>query len=355
MAEKELDFERINRPRGLRAEHLSRFQLPRPDFDQAEALLNAETAEPMPDPNADMNAYMERAKAIDALTRDADPTRWLTSAVEEGGGGRVHRLECTGHLAAFRIRDGPSQSKSLAKMLAGVPLFHAIIGVWGAFRRCRGQETMKSILNRFALSAMVIGSVAIAGAQTYGNTEPFEVQSNHSPNYVLGVRVVIPQAITLQSFGMIYGLSGDPSDSNAIFGLYSSNPTGGLPLNLMAVTNPILLTTAQTYDNIAFTSTPTVAAGTYWMMALYESQANPRTGLSGQGASQVAFWTNSYSSGMPSSAGSIQTYYGQNLNYWVNGVVPEPASLAILGAGTLALLRRRRRWAREAEHESRLE
>ena len=202
---------------------------------------------------------------------------------------------------------------------------------------------MQLILNRLAYIAVAIGSASIAASQTYGNTTPFETVSGHAPDYVLGVQVTIPQTITLQSFGMIYGMPGSNLNvSNAIFGLYSSDAVSLLPSALLAVTNPTNLSAAQTYDNIAFTSTPTVGAGTYWMMALYESPASPRMSQLNAG-SLVAYWANSYSSGMPTNAPAITTYTGQDFNYWVNGgAAPEPASLAALSLGALVLIRRRR-------------
>lgn len=200
---------------------------------------------------------------------------------------------------------------------------------------------------RLKLAVLSLGAfcAASAFAQTYGNTVPFEGISGHSSDFVLGVQVNIATDMTLQSFGMMYGNGGDPDDANAIFGLYSSDPGNfGLPMSLVAVTNTINLTTEQTYDNIAFTSTPTVTAGTYWMMALYESNANPRMGTLDSG-SLVAYWSNPFGDGMPGTASGINTYTGQNFNYWVNGTasVPEPASLLVLAVGALALRRSRKR------------
>lgn len=196
---------------------------------------------------------------------------------------------------------------------------------------------------RVVAVATGLATAGLASAITFGNTNPFETVSSHSPNFVLGVQVTVSQSITLQSFGMIYGMTGTPATTNAIFGLYSSNVGNGLPDSLVAVTNTINLNTAQTYDNIAFTSTPTIGAGTYWMMAMYESQANPRMSLQ-NGNSLVAYWSESFGSGMPGAAHDINTYSGQNFNYWVNGAaVPEPASMAVLGLGVLAALKRRRR------------
>ncbi len=200
---------------------------------------------------------------------------------------------------------------------------------------------MKRRVLGFAACAVVLAMAGTADAQTYGNTDPFESQGSHGANFVLGVEVVIPtNDFQLESFGLMYGVEGStPSTSNAIFGLYSSG-ANGLPESLIAVTNGINLSAQQTYDNIAFTTTPTVQSGTYWMMALYESQSNPRVTFLTPN-SVVAFWSHSYGAGMPGT-GSAGTYTGQNFNYWVNGV-PAPAPLAILGLmGGLVAVRRRR-------------
>ncbi len=197
------------------------------------------------------------------------------------------------------------------------------------------------------LACVVAAAVAPAAlADTFGNTNPFEGQSAHSPNFVLGVQVVIPvNDFQVESFGMMYGHEdfGTPSTANAIFGLYSSSASSGLPFELVAVTNPTQLSAQQTYDNIAFTSTPTIQAGTYWMMALYETSANPRMGTT-DGNSLVAYWSNSYANGMPDFASNVQTYTGQNFNYWINGsVIPAPGAAALLAFAGLAMRRRRQR------------
>lgn len=195
-----------------------------------------------------------------------------------------------------------------------------------------------------AACALLLVTAGAARAETYGNTDPFETQSIHSPNYVLGVQVEIPvDLFELESFGLMYGHEdyGDPADANGIFGLYTSG-ANGLPESLVAVTGESFLTAQQTYDDIAFTDTPVIDSGTYWMMALYESEANPRMSLL-DGNSLVAYWSNSYGNGMPEDAPGSSTYYGQNFNYWVNGtIVPAPGALAALGLLGLLGARRRR-------------
>ncbi len=167
---------------------------------------------------------------------------------------------------------------------------------------------------------LALATAATARAETYGNTQPFEIQSSHSPNYVLGTQVEIPvDGFTVESFGLMYGHenSGDPSDSNARFALYTSGDNG-LPEKLVASTGEVTLTSQQTYDNIPFSAPAVVNSGTYWMMALYQSQANPRMTVLDPN-SLVAYWSNPYGNGIPDQPPGIQTYNGQDFNYWING------------------------------------
>jgi hypothetical protein len=139
--------------------------------------------------------------------------------------------------------------------------------------------------------------------------------------------------------------------SNAIFGLFSYRSLDPFIFNLVAVTNPIHLSAVQTYDNIPFTTSPVVAPGTYWMMALYESVATPRRSFSAEGT-QIAFWISPYAAGMPDGvsfqSGDLDPIRGDFLsddyNYWVNGqrtsAVPEPGRVTAVGLAALALLLR---------------
>jgi hypothetical protein len=199
-------------------------------------------------------------------------------------------------------------------------------------------------LHFIKLTGLGFASFALASgvfAQTYGNTTPFASQANHLPDYVLGVQVTIPNSVTLQSFGLIYGLN-SPSTANAKFAIYSSNPVNQRPNNLVAETGQVTLSTAATYDNIPFTTQPTISAGTYWMMALYNTPSTPRVQVGGSGV--VSYWTASYSSGFAAVAPGSSSYVGQNFNYWVNSAapVPEPATMAVIGLGVMGLVRRRR-------------
>lgn len=166
-------------------------------------------------------------------------------------------------------------------------------------------------------------STTIAAQElTFGNTMPFEDQGTHQPDFVLGVQVAIPVSMELTSFGLMYGHEDQapPLVANAVFGLYSSDGATGLPSELLALTDPVNLSDQQTYDHIPFATSPWISAGTYWMMGLYESNANTRANLSAS-ESLVAYWPNAYEAGMPATAPDIETYTGQNFNYWINGML----------------------------------
>lgn len=194
-------------------------------------------------------------------------------------------------------------------------------------------------------STFVLAVVASpAYAITFGNTSPFETQASHSPNFVLGVQVEVTQDMTATSFGLMYGHeTSSQFAANARFGLYSSAAVAPLPSQLLAVTNVVTLSSLGTYDNIAFQTPVAITAGTYWMMAQYSGDASPRMSLANAN-SLVAYWSQPFGLGMNPSAPTVATYTGQNFNYWINGdaVVPEPATMALLGLAAVAALRKRK-------------
>ncbi len=175
-----------------------------------------------------------------------------------------------------------------------------------------------------AILAAGVGAIALTPAvraETYGNTEPFETQSNHGASYVLGTQVVIPVGdFRLESFGLMYGHEdfGDPQASNARFALYTSG-RDSLPDTLVAATGEIFLSEVATIDLIPFTSTPVVDAGVYWMMALYQSGASPRR--TADPNSLVSYWSNPYGNGFPANPPEVINYQGADFNYWVNGTI----------------------------------
>ncbi len=177
---------------------------------------------------------------------------------------------------------------------------------------------------------------------TYGNATPFENGSLFRPNFVLGIEVLIPQELQLDSFGVIYGPPEPqtPLSSNAIYALYDATGLGGDPGVLIAKTDTIAVSSTTTYS-FEFSSHPVLMPGTYWMMGLYESNANPRTRIPapGQTAPPFAYFSQSFSAGMPAAAPACIREPRGNINYYITGTpVPEPASLLLLSVQSLTLL-----------------
>lgn len=204
------------------------------------------------------------------------------------------------------------------------------------------------ILSRALVVALATGAALTSRAQTYGNTTPFASLGSGSLNNALGVQVTVPQAIRLTSFGLYYGFEGGTySPLQGSFAIYASDAITGLPSVLLASTDSVALEAGGKVDGLAFTSTPTLAIGTYWMMGLYGGVGKAAT-LRDRTAtdSLVAYWSAPFEDGFAASAPDISTYTGTNFNYWLNGMaapVPEPTTLGALALGGLAVLRRRAR------------
>lgn len=186
-----------------------------------------------------------------------------------------------------------------------------------------------------AICAMVLTFAGTAKGQvvTYGNVDPFDAVTVHSANYVIGIPVEIPVAIQLNSFGMIYGDDefNPPPVVNAFFGLYTSD-SNGEPADRIVSTNSINLSEQQTYDNIAFTSSPTIQPGTYWMMGLYDAFANPR--VSREDPTVFAkYFPSPFSSGMPANVTGAKEFTGQDFNYWINGTVVTGGTVTVSAGG----------------------
>jgi hypothetical protein len=168
-------------------------------------------------------------------------------------------------------------------------------------------------------------------AATYGNATPLSSITSEPANVVRGIQVIIPEPLTLDSFGLMYGNPGYPkffNGSRAVFGLYDSTGVDGNPGALMATTGIVNLAAIATYT-VDFSSHPTVPAATYWMMALYESRGTPRSFYPGD-VVQVAF-RQPFAEGMPTVAPAGSSTVFTTFNYWINGIpVPEPATFVML-------------------------
>jgi hypothetical protein len=86
----------------------------------------------------------------------------------------------------------------------------------------KSKSIRSAIWTLAAFSALTTSHFSLTcSAATYGNTTPFNSVSSHRPDIVLGVPVTIPEPLTLDSFGLMFG---NPDyvllrPSNATFGL----------------------------------------------------------------------------------------------------------------------------------------
>ena len=142
---------------------------------------------------------------------------------------------------------------------------------------------------------------------TYGNAAEFPAASAHSSGYLLGGPLMVPQASTLTHLALI-AKSGGP---HVILALYSD--TAGEPDRLVAATPATTMTVGAV--EVAVTPTP-LAAGAYWMMAVYDGDAS--VGLDESDTSApVRYVSQSFSDPLPDPMPPAFSYSGQRFNYYV--------------------------------------
>lgn len=144
-----------------------------------------------------------------------------------------------------------------------------------------------------------------------GNPDEFPLPSDHTPGFLVGTRVTVPMAATVTEFGVIGKMAGP----HVRLGLYRDQ--GGEPTTLVVGTPETALAVGRVEVPVA--GTP-VAAGDYWLMALYDSEAS--VGLDQSDPTvPVRFTDASFGGGLPPSLFFTETFFGQRYNYYVR-IVP---------------------------------
>ena len=142
---------------------------------------------------------------------------------------------------------------------------------------------------------------------TYGNAVEFSGASQHTPDYLLGVPITVPQAFTLTHLGVI-AKSGGP---HVILALYSD--TAGEPDRLVAFTAATSM--AAGAMEMPVTSTP-LAPGVYWIMGVYDADASIGIDES-DAAAPVRYLSQSFSDPLPDPLPPAFSYAGQAFNYYI--------------------------------------
>jgi len=145
---------------------------------------------------------------------------------------------------------------------------------------------------------------------TFGNATEFTGASSHSPGFLLGSPVQIPVAVTVTHLAVIAKAGG----SSVLLGLYRQS--GGVPTTLVVGTPPTPLAPGR----LEIPVTPTaIAAGTYWLMAMYDTDASVGIDTSVANAPD-AYSFRDFGQGLPATVSQPTSMFGQRYNYYLRGI-----------------------------------
>jgi hypothetical protein len=160
------------------------------------------------------------------------------------------------------------------------------------------------------LRASVGQSVALvceaADITSYGNTTAFTESDTFGENFLLGHEIEIEEEATITHFGVIAKSSGQ----QVRFALYTS--AAGEPQNLVIGSGAATLT-----GGLQEVAVPPkrIAAGTYWLMALYDVEATVGVDFTGDNAIRLRAMP--FGDQMPEQFGAASGYTGDEFNYYV--------------------------------------
>ncbi|HWP65087.1 MAG TPA: hypothetical protein VNO26_04130 [Candidatus Limnocylindria bacterium] len=144
---------------------------------------------------------------------------------------------------------------------------------------------------------------------TFGHATEFAGASSHSPGFLLGSPVQVSTPITVTHLAVI-AKAGGP---RVLLGLYRNS--GGVPTTLVVGTAPTQLVPGRV--EMPVTPTP-IAAGTYWLMAMYDGDAS--VGLDTSVPNAPAMYDfRDFAQGLPSSVSFPSSMFGQRYNYYLIG------------------------------------
>ncbi len=151
----------------------------------------------------------------------------------------------------------------------------------------------------------------------YGNdgsdgafSEPYWWEST-LPNYLIGSKYTVTQPIVLQKAGIIFG----SAITNAKVGIYTD--AGGAPDTLVAETG-LFEVYIETQLETPLLTTPTIPAGDYWFMAVYDAVETP-VDISYDDSAQVAYIAHTFNSPLPATFPAPIFYTGVAFAYYLVG------------------------------------
>ena len=157
----------------------------------------------------------------------------------------------------------------------------------------------------------------------YGNPAQFTGSNNWSGNYIFGIPISISTGGTLTNFGT-WSLN---NTSYMRMALYADNQ--GQPGNLVASTASTLMTIGKM--EIAPSSSVTLAAGTYWLMAVYDRDTLVAVDWNNY-VNNIRYYYSAYTNTLPSPLTGSSSYSHYNLNYYIT-VTPGASQATYQSAG----------------------
>jgi hypothetical protein len=116
--------------------------------------------------------------------------------------------------------------------------------------------------------------------------------------------------VTVTHLGVIAKASG----ANVLLGLYRNS--GGVPTTLVVGTPPTALVAGRLEMPVTNTR---ITAGTYWLMAMYDTDAS--VGVDTSVANAPAMYTfRDFSEGLPATVSGASSMFGQRYNYFLRGI-----------------------------------
>lgn len=141
-----------------------------------------------------------------------------------------------------------------------------------------------------------------------GNHDPLTDSSSHTPGFLLGTAIYVPDTVTLLAFGVDMRATG-PSGRLALYRDNGINPTALVgqtaaftPTSLGANTSPALAPT-------------TLTPGMYWLMGEWDAPAS--MGLTAATDARVSYIAHPWGTPLPDPFPTPQTYTGQDFGMYI--------------------------------------
>lgn len=141
-----------------------------------------------------------------------------------------------------------------------------------------------------------------------GNHDPLGTPSGHGADFLLGAPILVPDAVTVQGFGVQMMATG-PSGH---FALYTD--VGGAPGTLVAETADVTPSSAGA-NEFAATSAVAIPSGRYWLMGVWNTLTS--IGYTEDTDAVVHYIPHAYGTPLPPVFPAPTTYTGQDFNYWL--------------------------------------